>query len=432
MSAVLDYVLHLMHVRFLILTVCIAGDMTVRVLDLETGDNYLLPTEQNSPASNLHTNTELFTSIAFCKFNRTLCAGTNLGQLHIWSCRNILSYSEFPESNWTLENISSIKGTVKEIVWGNVSYRNPYLCVNCVTNVFILKKQSLCSYYCENLWAIQLSSTQLLIQNKTNKVVQNYEIQVQVLCLSSNHIVVSNGRIVLVFQVVSSNKSITGSIEFKVLGNFTCESERLLIYEHIIIALMSNSVQTRSLNGVLLNTIKTSDIEGEPIGIELTNKFLCVFTMNGYLKLYDISPHEPKLLTNSKYLGDDLNDFGEIISAKSNCSGTAVAILVANSQLIPDGKLYSWDLETDILSVYDFLNESNANNVINLTDSAQTKCEAVLSRTIPVKFFWDSNDHRLLAVESKTLISDSTREPGKQNGYSANGATNKSDKNKGK
>lgn len=94
---------------------------------------------------------------------------------------------------------------------------------------------------------------------------------------------------------------------------------------------------------------------GKPIGATMTHHYLTTFTMNGFLKIYDVSRHEPKLLTQPKNGYDLFGNFGEIILAKCNAKGTHVALTVATESLVPDGKLYVFDLERDILGEYDFL-----------------------------------------------------------------------------
>lgn len=94
---------------------------------------------------------------------------------------------------------------------------------------------------------------------------------------------------------------------------------------------------------------------GNPIGASLKGQYLTVFTLNGFVKVYDVSRHEPKLLTPSKSGYDLFGNFGEIIMAKCNATATHVAITIASESLVPDGKVYIWDVERDIVGEYDFL-----------------------------------------------------------------------------
>lgn len=94
--------------------------------------------------------------------------------------------------------------------------------------------------------------------------------------------------------------------------------------------------------------------------------------MNGFLKIYDISRHEPKLIIPPKAGYDLFGNFGEIIMAKCNSTGSQIALTIATESLVPDGKLYIWDVEKDRLCHFDFMNKQTTNE----TDKKDTK-EAV-------------------------------------------------------
>lgn len=89
--------------------------------------------------------------------------------------------------------------------------------------------------------------------------------------------------------------------------------------------------------------------------------------MNGFLKVYDVSKHEPKLVVPAKSGYDLFGNFGEIIMAKCNVTGTHAALTIATESLVPDGKLYIWDMEKDRVSSYDFLNKHKTDIVVNDT-----------------------------------------------------------------
>lgn len=57
---------------------------------------------------------------------------------------------------------------------------------------------------------------------------------------------------------------------------------------------------------------------------------------------------------NGKEINDLVKDFGEIISVRCNCLGTKVSIAVAYSSLVPDPKLYIWDIENDVFTFFNF------------------------------------------------------------------------------
>lgn len=90
--------------------------------------------------------------------------------------------------------------------------------------------------------------------------------------------------------------------------------------------------------------------------------------MNGYIKIYDIMRHEPKLITSPKCGYDLFQNFGEIIMAKCNANGTHMAATVANESLVPDGKLYVWNIEKDTMKFYDFLGKTTTPTTTKLDD----------------------------------------------------------------
>lgn len=95
--------------------------------------------------------------------------------------------------------------------------------------------------------------------------------------------------------------------------------------------------------------------KGKPIGADLSTHYLTVFTLNGFVKIFDVSKHEPKLLTKPKSGYDMFPSFGEIILARCNSNGTMLALTIATEQLIPDGIMYIWNIEKDTVSSFDFL-----------------------------------------------------------------------------
>lgn len=178
----------------------IIGDFTVRIFDLDTSDSFLLPMSQSkkdqkgsdviktiekkdSPLnmkksrsildneydsdeeiavtvdeSEMTTNVstsitaskamEVFTSLAYCFENQTLCAGTNQGNLYIWK-RNVQGIShaienavngyDSMENFWHLVNVANVRGAIKHCSWGVCDVSTPCVLVNCISNVYILK-----------------------------------------------------------------------------------------------------------------------------------------------------------------------------------------------------------------------------------------------------------------------------------------------------
>jgi intraflagellar transport protein 140 len=132
----------------------ITGDLSVRIWDIDTSDSYVLSMELPTTTDSQKPNSlmsarraaELFTCLAFCTDNQTLCSGTNQGNLFIWRKTNFVAPSSDtltanPEDMWQLTNICTVRGAIKPdgVRWGVTETMKPCILINCISNVFILK-----------------------------------------------------------------------------------------------------------------------------------------------------------------------------------------------------------------------------------------------------------------------------------------------------
>ncbi|XP_059617138.1 intraflagellar transport protein 140 homolog [Phlebotomus argentipes] len=370
----------------------ITGDLSVRIWDIDTSDNFLLPMETSDAGAQVQKSaSEAFTCLAFCPDTQTLCAGTNQGNLYNWRRMNY-SPDASPENVWQLNNVTTVRGSVKQCSWGVTEIGQSCIVANCISNVFILKEQLLAAAHCRNLWAVQKSISQCAIEHAAGKTkTLESDIAVTSLALSEGFIAVSNGKSVTVFKVATEDElgGKGGQLKVKTHQSFIAECLQLFLHEQNLILLTSNDVRIVSLGGVLLQEIAFKDTEGKPIGADLTGSYLTLFTMNGYLKIYDVSRHEPKLVTAPKSGHSMFDSFGEFIVARSNLRGSHLAASVATESLLPDGKLYLWDIEKDVVHPFDFF-------------SAVTRHDSFFAR-LPVSFRWDAEDARLLVCEVRCI-----------------------------
>ncbi|XP_058813913.1 intraflagellar transport protein 140 homolog [Topomyia yanbarensis] len=409
----------------------LTGDLSVRIWDIESNDNYVLSMElvngvnvDGNNAVSRAPAVEVFTCVAYCKENQTLSAGTNQGNLYAWRRLNVNRSYDYPENQWQLSNVTPVRGTIKSLTWGITDTNRPCMMVNCLSSVFILKEQPLLAGHTRNLWATQKKSNQLALvsQNslasatsdtKQRKAVMKSDNSIIHLALSEINLVVTNGRTVAIYRVgsmgatgggssiVSSTTGIdedANTLSITHVGSFGVDCVAIYLYEQSVVALGAEHVKIYSLSGVVLQEIFFNDNEGKPIGADLLGQYLTVFTLNGYIKLFDISRHELKLVQPPKCAYDLFEKFGEIISAKSNSTGTYLALTIANEQLLPDGKLYLWNLESNIIQYYEFSSKLDSDSVIP---------------HLPVVFFWDTDDPRMLVCETKPIYGSGQKVTGK-------------------
>lgn len=193
---------------------------------------------------------------------------------------------------------------------------------------------------------------------------------------------------------------------------FNHENDGIILHSNKIITINSKAVTIHTQTGALLTSITSNLSEGEPIGMDVTSNYLTVFTMEGYLKIFVLSEPQHKLLTPTKAMHDLVGDFGEIIQAKTNASGTKIALIIASINLIPDGKLYIYDIENNEISFKNFRNSEKVKDdeeQDDMQDDMKADKKEICRNRIPIDIFWDRNDPRLLICDAKKLKCGETK-----------------------
>ncbi|CAG5059653.1 unnamed protein product [Parnassius apollo] len=350
----------------------ITGDNLIRIWDSETGDNDVLPNENEDILQR-----DVFTSICYCNLSDTLCCGTSQGCLYLWRRDH--------RGSWKLISSTSVKGTVKEVSWGSEGLMNPLLHVNCITNAFILREQHVCWGYSHDVWMVQKSAYEITVTDKDNATsIINSSITIKALVYRDNYIALGDGNEV---QIWMSNKE--NYVKFSLVRTFLWKTDILIMYSDILVGVVGTHVESYNLSGNKLGILPCTEGEGEPIGITNTNKFIVISTIDGSLKLAEITKKGLKMPYPPKNCYQMIEDFGEIMRASVNSSGQYICLSVANSGLAPDPRVYLWDVANDVVT----------NMLISEKISPY--------QSVPIAMLWDNNDPRLVAIHMRSADLDS-------------------------
>lgn len=112
--------------------------------------------------------------------------------------------------------------------------------------------------------------------------------------------------------------------------------------------------------GTLIHTLPLIPEEGEPITMELMNRYMTVAYLNGIVKTWDVSKREAKLHGRTLTAYEAINDFAEIIEARCNADCRYISMTVAMTNLMPSSVLYIWDVERDQMHEFDFGNNDDS------------------------------------------------------------------------
>ncbi|XP_049868962.1 intraflagellar transport protein 140 homolog [Pectinophora gossypiella] len=350
----------------------ITGDNLIRVWDSETGDNDVLPNEKEEIAPG-----DSFTSISYCNLSDTLCCGTSQGNLYLWRRDH--------RNNWKLISSTSIKGTVKEVSWGSEGLMNPLLHVNCITSAYILREQPVCWGYSPNVCMVQKSANEVAITNKNNQTSTiNSTITVRAFTYKDQYVALGDGKEVQIWMCSKDN-----DIKFSLVRSFMWKTDVLIIYNDVLVGVVTPHVECYSITGNSLGILPSTEGEGEAIGVTNTNKFVVIATMDGTLKLAEITKKGLRMPYPPKNCYQMIEDFGEVMRASVNCTGRYICLSIANAGLAPDPRLYLWDVANDVI-----------------TNTLLSESSTPPYQSVPIAIIWDNNDPRIVAVHMRSVDFD--------------------------
>lgn len=178
-------------------------------------------------------------------------------------------------------------------------------------------------------------------------------------------------------------------VKFSLIRSFPWKTDVLIIYNDVLVGVVSPHIECCSISGNNLGILPSTEGEGEPIGVTNTNKFIVIATMDGTLKLAEITKKGLRMPYPPKNCYQSIEDFGEVMRASVNCTGRYICLSIANSGLAPDPRLYLWDVANDVIT-----------NLL-LPESSTPPYQSV-----PIAILWDSNDPRVVAVHMRSADFD--------------------------
>lgn len=177
--------------------------------------------------------------------------------------------------------------------------------------------------------------------------------------------------------------------KFSLIRSFPWKTDVLIIYNDVLVGVVNPHIECYSIAGNSLGILPSTESEGEPIGVTNTNKYIVIATMDGTLKLAEITKKGLRMPYPPKNCYQLIEDFGEVMRASVNCTGRYICLSIANAGLAPDPRLYLWDVANDVIT-NSLLNESSAPPY----------------QSVPIAILWDTNDPRIVAVHMRSADFD--------------------------
>lgn len=376
------------------LLVTAIGEAALRFWDLEGGENYVLSPEEKFGFEK----GENINCVSYCKIKGLLAAGTDKGRVAMWKKVPGAHSSRGVEGKdmWTLQTPTELEGNITQIKWGS---RKNLLAVNNTNAVVILSAQAMSSHFHQQAAAVQLSPSLLNVSFLSTGLTYNLRTDMHIsgVFITKDAVAVWNGKQVVVFEP-------SGAI-LRNAGTFLCESPVLAMHEENLYTVEPNRVQVRTWQGTVKQLLLFSETEGNPCFLDICGNYLVIGTDLAHFKSFDLSRREAKVHCSCKNLAELVPGVGGIVSLRCNANGNKISIHPSKADSSPDSKICFYDVEMDMVTVFDFkMGQIDQRETLSFNGQETTKNYAfgdgTLAHLVPVSHFWDQSEPRLLVCEA--------------------------------
>lgn len=366
-------------------------EKVVRFMDLAVEESYNISLQ--SALGSLADRSDSVSCVSFSPIDSYLGVGTRLGLVAVWKfvgpLRDINLLRGSPpstsSSDWELVFRSSVGSEVLQLNWGSGS---GLMSVTTEAGLAVMSESIIQSKICGDLVVVQDAANEVSVHFRDSKEVQKVDtgLQIRGLSVGRSCFVVWSTKDAKIFRIDQQSRRIDTLDAVRTPCVAMAISDASFLADEAWFVADGYSVKLNNFRGVQKGEVSFSEAEGQPVCLDVNDKYLAVITSKGCIKIIDVyTPKKPKQVGSagnfavSRAGGDNVR-FKQI---KLNKAGTMVAILcnlVGGSEQVnyPDSKLYVFDRTKGSVSVFDFQSKNR----------------------FPVNINWDESDDRLLSCET--------------------------------
>uniref|UniRef100_UPI0037E973A2 intraflagellar transport protein 140 homolog isoform X1 n=1 Tax=Semicossyphus pulcher TaxID=241346 RepID=UPI0037E973A2 len=379
------------------LLITAAGELVIRLWDLERDDNYVLPLDETLGFER----GEMINCVSYCAGKEILAAGTTHGRIAIW--RMVVqpdSSRGDTKAQWKLQTPTEVEGNVTQLQWG--SSLN-LLAANNSNTVLILCEHMMSAHFSQQVAAVQLTPTQLSITQFPAGVhlALQSDRHIKGVCVTKESVTVWSGKQVTVYEL-------SGTV-LRNTGSFPCDSHVVAVHGENLYTVEPNRVQIRTPQGTVKQLLTFSKAEGNPVILSVCQSYLVVGTDTAHIRVFDLSRRDAKAHCGAKSLVEQISNLGALRSVKCNSNGSQVSILISQVNGRPDHKVYFYDVEMDTVTHFDFFIGRPSSGISQQEESERQQFQMTeLSGRCPVSHYWDESEPRLFVCETVPISSESS------------------------
>ncbi|XP_034564169.1 intraflagellar transport protein 140 homolog [Notolabrus celidotus] len=379
------------------LLITAAGELVIRLWDLERDDNYVLSLDETLGFER----GEMINCVSYCAGKEILAAGTTHGRIAIW--RMVVqpdSSRGDTKAQWKLQTPTEVEGNVTQLQWG--SSLN-LLAANNSNTVLILCEHVMSAHFSQQVAAVQLTPTQLSVTQFPTDVhlALQSDRHIKGVCVTKESVTVWSGKQVTVYEF-------SGTV-LRNTGSFPCDSHVVAVHGENLYTVEPNRVQIRTPQGTVKQLLTFSKAEGNPVILNVSQSYLVVGTDTAHIRVFDLSRRDAKAHCSAKNLAEQISNLGALRSVKCNANGSQVSILISQVNGRPDHKVYFYDVEMDTVTHFDFFIGRPSSSISQPEESERQHFQmSELSGRCPASHFWDESEPRLFVCETVPVSSESS------------------------
>lgn len=386
------------------------GENVLRMFDLDRGENYLLSLENHSG----YISNEQIHCVDYCKKKGIIAAGTQMGNVAMWKYTpftlSTISKRVDGEKKWKLQSPISVNKPVLQLTW---SIPKNLLCVNLGNVSVVLSENLMCYCFNKQVAVIQRSPDVIAVEMFATgkREIIECNLKVKGIYTTKKALAIWNGKKIHIYEYSTDESCVN------LIANFGTDSMNVCIFEQSLLVIEQSAVKVKTFQGTVKQVLEFTEIDGQPICMDVSEHFLVVGTANGVIQLFELSKRKIRPHAAPKALKGLIPDFGSISSVKCSCTGNQVSILAIKNDGNPDSKLYIWDVESDDLHFFNFETgwgerDENSPQLIEsdedgtpISDANRSKSRTAkdVSGRYPVSHFWDPKEKRLLCCEARLI-----------------------------
>uniref|UniRef100_A0A0R3RL20 WD_REPEATS_REGION domain-containing protein n=1 Tax=Elaeophora elaphi TaxID=1147741 RepID=A0A0R3RL20_9BILA len=389
-----------------------SGDNEIKIWDLKNDENGTVSLKTAKGFSPKDT----ITCLSFSNVKDCLSGGTAAGKIANW--RHCQIDEEKLSKQWILQEAINIGSKIKMISWSTVS---GVLAVSTGITVTLLKEQPILSHMNKNMAVLQTDSKKVSLISLQS--FEQHDIQVSItlkgLHMDEKHLALWDDQKVHLYQIIIESN---GKLNVQSASVFNCSASSVVVYQQDVCCIEDDKIRIRTFQGTVKQIISLPEIEGNPIMMDISNSWLCIASINGFIRIYDLSAREAHQQYHSKYIPKTVQNFKYFFRIKLNKLGNRVSFTYCTGDNNGSkGNIYPgimvWDADSDVVSNFNFTTgmtdqqqyEADTNATFTASNRPNTsvvrkiKKEQVRYRLpdyLPGFHCWDSNDSRYLICEA--------------------------------